>query len=320
MSKAAPLPVATAPSAPAAEAAWAGYGLAAGGAALFSTKAILVKLMYAAGATPEMALALRVLIALPFFIAIGVMEMRKRQTRGEAMPAPGLVVKTAGVGLIGYWLASWLDFEGLVYVTAQFERLVLFTYPLFVMILGWLFFGGRLTAIGLGGLAISYLGLAIVFRQGLEHSGDDVVTGGLYVLGAAFAFASYQVMAKPLIGKLGSGLFTSIAMIAASLMVLAHVGFDGGFDFAIVTPWLLVLGILIAIFATVLPSFLMNAAIGRIGATSNAMIGTLSPLATVVMAVFILGEPFGPIDALGTALVIIGIGAYTLIDARAKAK
>lgn len=320
MSKIAPLAATTGPSTPAADAAWTGYALAAGGAALFSTKAILVKLMYAAGATPEMALALRVLIALPIFVAIGVMELRKRQGRGEAMPPIGLVAKTAGVGLVGYWLASWLDFEGLVYVTAQFERLVLFTYPLFVMILGWLFFGGRLTAIGLGGLAISYLGLAIVFRQGLQHSGDDVVTGGLYVLGAALAFASYQVMAKPLISGLGSGLFTCIAMVAASLMVLAHVGLDGGFNFAIVTPWLLLLGVLIAIFATVLPSFLMNAAIGRIGATSNAMIGTLSPLATVVMAVFILGEPFGPIDAIGTALVILGIGAYSVLDARAKGK
>lgn len=319
MSSVSPLPTAATTAAPA-PAVWVGYAFAAGGAALFSTKAILVKLMYAAGATAEMALALRVLIALPIFLAIGLRELAKRRERGLAAPDTAIVLKTAGVGLVGYWLASWLDFEGLLYVTAQFERLVLFTYPLFVMILGWLFFGGRLTAMGLGALAISYMGLALVFRQGLEQSGNDVVTGGLLVLGAALAFASYQVMAKPLIGRLGSGLFTCVAMIAASLMVLAHVGVSGGFDFGIVTPWLLTLGVLIAVFATVLPSFLMNAAIGRIGATSNAMIGTLSPLATVVMAVFILGEPFGLIDAIGTTLVIVGIGAYTVLDSRGKGR
>ena len=127
----------------------AGYVLAGGGAALFSTKAIFIKLAYMELTDAPLLLALRMLFALPVFGAIGIFTYRRMKAQGKPMPSPLLFAYAALTGFIGYYLASLLDFEGLVYITAQLERLVLFTYPIFVMLLGWAFFGARLTRVGL---------------------------------------------------------------------------------------------------------------------------------------------------------------------------
>ena len=123
-----------------------GYAYAAAGAALFSSKAIFIKLAYLERSDASLMLASRMAFSLPFFIVIGLYAFNKRRQAG--LPAPGMkMIALAAVnGFIGYYIASYLDFAGLLFITAQLERLVLFTYPVFVMLLGFMFFGGRITA------------------------------------------------------------------------------------------------------------------------------------------------------------------------------
>ena len=80
-----------------------------------------------------------------------------------------------------------------------------------------------------------------------------------------------------------------------------------------------VLGIYLAIGATVLPSFFINAALHRISAQANATIGTLSPVATILLAVLILGEELTLADAFGAALVLAGVGWFALAERVAPA-
>lgn len=295
-----------------------GYILAGLGAAMFSSKAIFVKFAYMDRPDAAMLLALRMLFALPFFAGIGLAAHAKRKSQG--LPAPRLKTLAAATlsGFIGYYMAAILDFEALTYITAQLERLVLFSYPLFVMILGALFFHRPMTASGTAGALVTYGGLALVFQQGLEGGGMNTLVGTALVLAAALAFALYQLLAQGFIARMGSMLFTSIALTSAGLASLLHYWIArGSLAFPVSGKFMLIAAAL-AVFATVLPSFLMNAGLARIGPQATAMISTLSPLITILLAVELLGEPFTPIDALGTVLVIAGIGYYTWADMRAQ--
>jgi drug/metabolite transporter (DMT)-like permease len=203
---------------------WLGYTFTALGAALFSSKAIFIKLAYLEKPDAALMLALRMMMSLPFFLAVGLSTLYLRRRAGRPYPGWRLVALASLNGFIGYYVAAYLDFAGLIFITAQLERLVLFTYPVFVMLLGWLFFRGRITLPGLIGAAITYAGLALIFSNGVSVSGWNTVLGTLLVLGAALAFALYQLLAKNLISTLGSTLFTAIAMSAAGIASLIHYG------------------------------------------------------------------------------------------------
>ena len=291
-----------------------GYVCAALGAALFSTKAIIIKLAYAEGINAETLLALRMALSVPIYLAIGAFAVRQKTGRGEALPQRRLVIRAALVGMLGYWFASYADFLGLLYISAQFERLILFTYPAFVVLFGAMFFGQPMRARTLLGIAISYAGLLLIFATKVSVFGKDVVTGAGLVLLAAISFALYQLLAKGTIGRIGPGLFTCIAMSGAAAAALLQFVVTQPLGSLLVGPELLGYGLLIAIGATVLPSFLLNAALARISAQANATIGTLSPVITILLAVAILGEEFTWIDVAGTALVLAGVGWFTLAD------
>ena len=301
-----------------------GYLLAGGGAALFSMKAIIIKLAYGAEGVqvePITLLGLRMAFALPVFLAIGFWVLRRR----NGFSAPRLSVSEislyAVVGLLGYYFAAYLDFVGLKYITAQLERLVLFTYPLFVMILGAMFFGGRVTRWGILSLGICYGGIALVYLKGGIASGENVSLGVVLVLAAALVFALYQLLARSIIGRIGSLLFTCIAMSSAAAAALCHMLFAQYFlqtapPMAEIPPTIYLMAAVLGIVATVIPAFMINAGLGLIGAQASSMVHTISPVATIVLAILVLGEPFTMLDGIGSALVMAGVGIYTWKDSR----
>lgn len=296
-----------------------GYVYAATGAALFSTKAIFIKLAYMERADPPLLLALRMAFSLPFFAAVGFYALRRMQHGGKPLPGWNVVAKVSLTGFIGYYISSLLDFEGLVFITAQLERLVLFTYPIFVLLLGWLFFGGRLTAMSVLATAVTYAGLMVVFLKALPGGGTATVIGTGLVLACALTFALYQLLAKGFISVLGSALFTSIALSSSALACIAHyIVVSRSFDFS-ASHRFYGLAAGTAFFATVLPSFLVNAGLSRISAQSTSMIATISPLITISLAVWILGEPFTWVDALGSLMVIAGVALFAVTDRKPAA-
>jgi len=295
-----------------------GYALGAAGAILFASKAIIIKLAYEEGIDPETLLALRMGFSLPFYLVIGVLAITQLRARGEAMPSLKIVVQSALVGALGYWFSSYTDFLGLQYISASFERLILFTYPLFVVLFGALLFGQAIKLRAVWAFAASYAGLALIFMQNFSHSGASTVHGTFWVSLAAISFALYQLMARKLLSSIGSGLFTCIAMISASFIALGQFAAVRPMSALNVSPHMLTLAIMIAIGATVLPSFLMNAALSRISAQANSMISTVSPVATMVMAFLILGEGATPLEIAGSAVVLVSIGLFTYLDARRR--
>lgn len=296
-----------------------GYGYVALGSLFFSSKAIVIKLAYEATTADAITLlTIRMLISMPIFIIIGAFVFKKKYYK-QTTSAPWRIFWQAGlVGILGYWAASYLDFFGLNYVTAQFERLTLYTYPFFVMILGYAFFNQSLRPWGLYSFFISYCGLAFIFITEHMMTDGDALTGGLYVMASALCFALYQLLARQLIIQLTSILFTSIAMTTAGFISLIQYGLTHGMNITAIDPQIWFYGFVLATICTLIPSFLMNAGLGQIGAQATAVTGTLSPLFTIILAVIILGEPFGIIHAIGTLLVITGILLYTFFDAHSR--
>lgn len=301
-----------------------GYLLAAFGAVLFSMKAIFIKLAYGTGGGAPAVdaitlLALRMAFSLPIYLVVGTFAWRERSRDGRPLPTGRQFIAAVLVGVLGYYGASYLDFEGLVYLTAQFERLILFTYPFFVMLLGALFFGGRITSWGVGALILAYAGISVIFFEGAIASGDYTAVGIALVLGAAFCFALYQLLAKTLITHIGSRIFTCVAMSGACLAVLLHFMAENSPGVLFDLPAQIIgLGAMLAIISTVLPSFMLNAALDRVGPQAVSVLGTLSPSATIIMAIIVLNEPFTTADALGTALVMTGVGLFTWRHSRKK--
>jgi drug/metabolite transporter (DMT)-like permease len=290
---------------------WVGYALAAAGAFLFATKAIIIKLAYAEGVDAETLLALRMVMSLPIYILIGVWGVLADRRQAKPVKVrPRAIVYAVLVGLLGYWFSSYADFKGLEYISAQFERLILFTYPLFVVLFGAAFFGQPVRPKALLAFVVSYAGLAMIFTQDVAALGEGALIGGAWVMAAALAFALYQLLAREIIAELGARLFTCIAMSAASVGAIGQYLLFHPIE--PLSPYVLWLGVIIAIGATVLPSFFMNAALSRISAQANGVIGTLSPIATIALAVMILGEHLTWIDVAGSVLVIAGIGFFTL--------
>lgn len=295
---------------------WIGYLCAALGAALFSTKAIIIKLAYAEAVNAETLLALRMLLSLPVYLAIGLLSVRGRERRERPLPGLGTALRAAAVGALGYWVASYLDFFGLVFISAHFERLILFTYPAFVVLFGALFFQQPIRAKALVGIGISYAGLSLIFLTKMNALGPDVAKGAGLVLGAAIGFALYQLLAKNMIVQMGPRLFTCIAMTGAAAGALVQFALTQPPENLLVSRIVLIQSLVLAIGATILPTFLLNAALHRISAQANATIGTLSPVVTILLGVLVLGEIFTLTDAAGAALVLAGVGWFTLTERR----
>lgn len=282
-----------------------GVSIAIAGAALFSLKPILIKLAYAEGIDSTTLMALRMAFCLPFYLLIGWHALRDSPlSLRDALP---LWPQIAAVGVLGYYGASFLDLWGLTMITAQFERMILFTFPTFVVLLGWAFVGERPSGRQLLALLLSYLGIALVFGHDLGNLGSDVPFGTALVLASSLCFAGYLLFSKGLIAQLGSRLFTCLAMSAASLAILIHYLLIGDLQLAAIPTSVLWLALLIAVFATVLPSLLVSEAIKRIGPGQTSIIGSIGPVITSLLAVMVLDEAFSWAHAAGLALVIGGV-------------
>lgn len=285
------------------------------GTMLFSLKSIFIKLLYLEGLSADDVLVLRMAIALPIYVAIFMYCMHDATVRSRFALRP--VMLTVLAGMMGYYLASLLDLLGLELISAQLERLALFSYPCFVAVIATLVFKAPLTRRLLIGFVVSYSGLALVMFQEGMLLGNHVGLGVSLVLGSAFVFAIYLTMSHALIGHFGSLLFTSLAMMVSSAMVFLH----GYMTIDVMSlhvshqAWLWLL--LLAILSTVIPSFLISDAIGRIGPSRASAIGLLGPVFTVLFAVQFLNEPFTVMTALGGGLVLAGVGSIQFSRSKA---
>jgi drug/metabolite transporter (DMT)-like permease len=273
----------------------------------FSTKAVLVKLAYRHGVDTVSLLALRFGFSAPFF-AFGAFGGRLNVRFGPSSRSPLSqrdVLHIIGLGVLGYYAASLTDFIGLRYISAGLERLILFIYPTLVVVIETWLFKARLGSRKIWALAITYTGIAIAFHGELGNYGSDVPRGAAWVFGCALTYALYLLGAGRMVPKLGSQRFTSLALLAAAGATVVHAAVSGakilGLPGAVYE-----IGLVMALLATVLPAFLLARGIALIGSGPAAIISTVGPVSTILLAYFFLQEPLSATELTGTALVIFG--------------
>lgn len=295
-------------SSPAPKSLRTGLILATFGAIAFSGKAIIVKLAYRHNVDAVTLIMFRMLFALPLFVA-----MAWWAGRGKAALTLRDWLGVIGLGFSGYYLSSFLDFAGLAYITASFERLILYLNPTLVLLFGWIVYRRRILRQQLIGIAISYAGVLLVFGHEVQLGQSSAAAWGtLLVFLSAVSYAVYLVASGEFVKRLGSlrlvGLATSVACVLCIAQFLLLRPIDVALNVAPEVIWLSVLN---ATLCTAVPVLAVMMAIERIGAAMAAQTGMVGPLSTILMGVVLLGEPFTAWIAAGTVLVITGIFVFT---------
>ncbi len=279
-----------------------GLLLAAAGSIAFSGKAIIVKLAYRHGVDAITLVMFRMLFALPFFIAMAWWAGRCQAplTRNDWLGVLGL-------GFSGYYLSSFLDFLGLQYISASFERLILYLNPTLVLVLGWVLYKRKITYRQGMAMAVSYSGVLLVFGHEVSLVGENIALGAILVFGSAITYAIYLTYSGHLVQRLGSLRLAGLATTVACFFCIFQFVLLKPVAALDVVPEVIWLSMLNAIVCTVLPVLMIMMAIERIGPGLTSQIGMIGPLSTLTMGAFFLNETFNLWILMGTVLVLGGV-------------
>ena len=279
-----------------------GLLLAMAGSIAFSGKAIIVKLAYRHGVDAVTLVMYRMLFALPWFVL-----MAWWAGRGKAALTRRDWLGVVGLGFCGYYLSSFLDFWGLEYISASLERLILYLNPTLVLVLSWFLFKKRITPRQGVAMAISYSGVLLVFGHELSLQGPDAALGAVLVFLSAVSYAIYLTYSGELVKRLGSLRLAGWATSVACVFCLLQYALLKPLVWADTPEPVLWLSLLNAVACTALPVLIVMMAIERIGPALTSQIGMIGPMSTLIMGVWILGEPFNAWIIAGTALVLGGV-------------
>jgi len=283
---------------------WVGIFIGVLAVVLFSSKAVMVKLAYKYQVDAISVLLLRMLFSFPFYVIIALWY-RKKETAS-------LIVKqdyywVVFFGFVGYYLASYFDFVGLTYIKASLERIILFIYPTIVIILNKLFLKKPISKGQIVAILLTYLGVVFAFFDELVLPGSNTYLGVIFVVLSAITYASYLVGSGWLIPKFGVVKFTAYAMIVSCLCVFVHFYMVSNIDLFSFAWQVYALGFLIAVFATVIPSFLVSISIKKISSSNFAIVAGIGPISTIVLASIFLQETLTILQVFGALIVISGI-------------
>lgn len=279
--------------------------LALTGAILFSSKAVMVKLSYEYNIDSLSLLLLRMGFALPIYLVIAFKSSKTKEEQNLKIKD---WLSLGFLGIIGYYFASYLDFLGLKYITASLERLVLFIYPTITTIFAAIYFRRKISLYKVLIIGLTYIGIAIAFLGKIQQDTQpNFWIGVALIFGSAVTFSFYLVGSEKLIPKFGAKRFTTYCMIISCVFVLLHFGIKSNVDIT-GFPWqVYALGLVIAVFNTVLPSYMMSAAVQTIGSSTTSILSSIGPISVIVLGFFLLGEEISTFQIIGTLVVISGV-------------
>ncbi|ESS14360.1 carboxylate/amino acid/amine transporter [Betaproteobacteria bacterium MOLA814] len=281
---------------------WPGFVMAALGAVAFSGKAIIAKLAYRYGVDAVTLLMYRMLFSLPFFVLMAWWAGRCKPVLTQRQ-----WVAVFGLGLSGYYMASYLDFLGLQYISASLERLILYLNPTLVLMLGWMLYGRRIGLRQALAMAVSYSGVLLVFGHEASFEGSATAIGGVLVFGAALSYAVYLIFSGEFVNQLGSLRLVGLATTVACVLCIAQFVLLRPMSAANVAPEVINLSLFNAVFCTVVPVLLVMMGIERIGAGLASQFGMIGPMSTLLMGAYFLDEPLNMWVGVGTVLVLLGV-------------
>lgn len=277
------------------------------GAILFSTKAIMVKLAFAQIKVDALSLlTLRMIFSLPFYLIAAFMISSKE---GNVKMSGQQWFYIMLLGVFGYYLSSLFDFIGLQYISAGLERLILFLYPTFVVLINAIIYKQKINRKQQIALLLTYsgIGLAYLGELSIDTSNPNFLWGSFLIFICAITYSIYIVGSGRLIPQIGPAKFTAYAMLSATAGIFLHFLLRGEFNMLVQSEGLLWYGLLLAIVATVIPTFMLSSALKKIGSNNVAIISSIGPVSTIVQAHYFLGEDIFTEQILGTVFVVAGV-------------
>ncbi len=288
------------------------FAIVAGCSICFCSKGVFIKLSYLANAEPMTVLALRMMLALPVFLVTAVVlnaRAERAWTRSEWLSV--LVF-----GVIGYYFSPLVNFIGLQYVSVGLERMLLYSYPTFVVLGGMVLFGERASGKTWAAVAVTYVGIGLAYSGEIQVKGDSgaLVFGSAMVVLSALSYSAFVLYSGDMIRSVGAIRFTSNVLCVSCVFTLIHFLVSGGWsNLAVVEPRAYRYAGVLAVFGTILPAFLMGIGLKRAGAQRFAVMSTVGPVTTVVLGWAFLGEVINAAQLTGL-IVTIGGGLWVSLS------
>jgi len=286
---------------------------------LFCSKSVFAKLAYALDADALTVLSLRMGFALPFFIAMVILG-----SRGQAHLGLTMWLKLAGLGFVGYYFSSLVNFTGLQYVSVGLERVILYTYPTLLLAFSALVLKKPVRLKVWLASSVTWIGILVAFAGEMHNpvANGHAAFGAILIFASAVSYGAFILLSGDTISQVGSMRFTGIAVGFSCLFILTHELITR--DVAGLLnqkPVIYGYGLILAIFGTVLPSLLLSIGLRHAGAQRFAVISTVGPVTTFALAWAILGEKPNFAQFGGFLLTLAGgLGVSLLKDAPNPAK
>ena len=280
------------------------FGIVAASSILFCSKGVFAKLAYAHGAGALTVLTLRMGFALPVFLVLSITA-----SRGAAPLTGPDWARLTGLGFLGYYVSSLVNFTGLQYVSVGLERIILYTYPSLILVFSAVVLRKRIRPAIWTACLVAWGGIVAAFAGEMHHSAGNnkTVFGALLIFFSAVTYAAFLMLGSGTIRRVGAVRFSAIACGISCIFMVVHFS-------ATQSPMKLLAlpapvygyGIILAIFGTVVPILLMGIGLQRAGAQRFAVISMVGPVATLLLAWFTLGEQPNLPQVLGFILTLGG--------------
>ena len=275
-----------------------------------STKSIWAKLIYLDSLSPLNVLACRAVLSLPFFLIPMIRFDWNSVNKSK-------VFKYSFFGAILYLSSSIADFIGLLYISASLERAVLFTFPIYVFLLSSDL--SRITFSKVVLIVSTVLGLAIMFNPTVDNHLIDTLIGISLVLLSAIFWALFIIYSKRAVSNISSTIFTSTYMCITTVLLLFGFIIDSKnfTTFLTLQTHTMIYLVFLAIFCSIIPSYLMSFGLKKINASLAAVISAMGPIVTLGLDVVILNHNLALNEIIGAIIVTACVTCLTRINAKA---
>ena len=271
-------------------------------AASFGTLAIFGRYAYDAGMDTFTVLFLRFSVAA---VLMGILLAARR----ESLPKGRVLGQLIGMGALGYVGQSFMYLTAINYASAGLVALLLYLYPFFVMVLSVIVFREKVTRVKIIALVLALIGTALT----VDPQGGQLI-GALMAISAAAIYSVYIIVGTNVM-KHVSAVQSSTVIFASAGVVFGSITAVNGAHFpAANSGWFAMLGIVLI--ATVIPVITFLAGLGMVGPTNAAMLSTLEPVVTVLLAAWLFGEQLPAVALAGGGLILVAVILLTRNELR----
>lgn len=281
---------------------------------MFSAKSLFIKFAYQYRVDTITLLVIRMGFAVPVYLMVAIISERFNQQRLTMMQW----ISISLLGMTGYYVSSFLDMEGLYYISASMERMVLYLYPTFVLVISALVFRQKITRTEVIGMLMAYIGIGLMFLPDIEQGNSQALYGALLVMLAALSFAVFMLGSHHHMKLIGSVRFTAYAMSAASLAVFLHFLLISNSTLLNQQHEVYQWGFVLALVSTIIPSFCLAYGTRMLGAKQVSMMGIMGPVLTLIFGSLFLNETLDSMQAAGMVIVLFAVSFIVVMKSSAK--